>query len=277
MNKNSHGTGSPNNTFIPPPAYPFAAGHLFADLRIRIARERGQPIGLKELGEMMGSPKSTTYYWYAVYRHPHVLALMALIERLSPAERCSFLKTHCRAYPTLSHPRLAQAQSKLKRLLEQKAGMTILTGGMDRERTFVLTALGNSWGGIGGARRSPAGIDIHRPIEFVPVTSVRYIDESLDRSRVRELVLSVWPRIMTAAAPVLLFNRVWSQVPDVRRDLLRRADLKHVILAEDVVPSLAVLRKYITTPIQVLTVSQAKRTADGIQVSVTRVGTENME
>jgi len=276
MTTNVHVSCNPINTIILPPAYPFASSNLFTDLRDRLSRERGQPIGIEEISEMMGTPKSTAHFWLFVYRNPQVLALMTLIERLSPAQRRLFIESHCRAYPSLSHPRLSPAQAKLKKLLSQEKGMSILTGGTDKERTFVLTALGHSWAVIHGRRHAPTGIDIHRPREFVPVATVRYIDESLARSRVSELVLSVWSKILTAGAPIMLFNGLWSQVPSVRLDLLRRANLKHVILAEDVIPSLAVLRKHISTPIQILTVSKAGGTADGIRVSVTRVGPENM-
>ena len=108
--------------------------------------------------------KSTTYNWFDIFHHPQVLGFLCLLERLPPAERQSFIEAHCRAYPTLDDPRLAHAPrkaAKLLELLDQKAGLTLITGGTDFSRTFVFTALAHAASRAGGKLLSGAGIDLH--------------------------------------------------------------------------------------------------------------------
>lgn len=78
MNKRSHGLRNLQNQFVLPPAYPFHACDLFEDLRSRLTKSLGRPIGFGEMGEMMGRPKGTAHFWISVYRHPHLIAFSLL-------------------------------------------------------------------------------------------------------------------------------------------------------------------------------------------------------
>ena len=186
MNTN-HGLRSNvlNNEFIIPPAYPFRGGELLQDLRSRIEKIHQCPISLEELARMMGQPRTSVWSWFSVYHHPHLTAFMALLERLSGAQRQSFIESFCREFPIVSHPRLVGTVGKLDSLLNQSVGLTVITGSTDRARTFVLTALGHSWTLRHGMQRRPDGIDIHEPITFVPVGGVHYIDQRLKPDRIR--------------------------------------------------------------------------------------------
>jgi len=228
--------GDDPKNFIVPPAYPFTARQLFGQLRSRLADEHQNHPSFERLARMIGRPTSTTHHWFGMYDHPHVIGFMALLERLSSASRLAFIEMHCRVLPTLADPRLAHSPEQDFRfadLLNQAAGLTAVTGGTDYSRTFLLTALGHSFRRCDGRQKPPAGIDVHQPRLFVPVTSLTYIDDSLALHRIRELTLKVWPRIMTSNARLLLFNRVWSLVPEVREDLLRCAQRKNVVIAEE--------------------------------------------
>ena len=163
----------------------------------------------ERLARIMGQSTSTTHHWFGLFHHPHVLGFLSLLERLSPAQRHSFISAHCRNYATFDDPRLAHAPGrtgKLIELLKLKAGLTIVTGGTDSSRTFVFTALGHAATRAGGRLLSGAGIDLHLPTRFVPVESLVYIDEALGPNHARQLIQRIWPRVLTSAAPQLFLT-----------------------------------------------------------------------
>jgi hypothetical protein len=258
MNKIDHGSKKARNEFILPPAYRFDARQLWGDLRLVLAGRDKRHLGYRELGKLMGKSRSTAHYWFSLYRNPGLRGFMTLLEHLEPEARQSFITSHCRELPTLSHPRLAHAASSLEELLGNHTGMTIIVGGTDEARTFVLTALGHEAARKEGKPPKVTGIDLHSPTHFVPVTTLRYIDESLDAKSTRELVLSVRPKILTSRAQLLLFNGVWTAITEIRTDLLVSANRKHVVLAEPTTPDLELLRSIISTPIHLVTLSVSK-------------------
>jgi hypothetical protein len=274
MNKQTRKTELLYDGFIAAPGCPFTAGALFGDLRSRLAKEHRHPMSYERLARIMGQSTSTTHHWFGLFHHPHVLGFLSLLERLSPAQRHSFISAHCRDYATFDDPRLAHAPGrtgKLIELLKLKAGLTIVTGGTDSSRTFVFTALGHAATRAGGRLLSGAGIDLHLPTRFVPVESLVYIDEALGPNHARQLIQRIWPRVLTSAAPQLFFNGVWSAVPEVRDDLLRCAMFKHVIIAEQGMPDVRYLKAKVFTPIHVLTLSASKLVPEGILVACRRV------
>lgn len=225
------------------------------------------------LAKVMGQSKSTAHAWFNFHKHPHVLGFLSLLERLSPAQRQNFLEARCRPYPTFEHPRLAHSPAttgKLLQLLNQKAGLSIIAGGTDSERTFVFTALANAATGTGEKLLNVAGIDLHRPT-FVPVESLLYIDKAAGFTQVRRLTHEIWPSVVTSAAPRLFLNGVWSVLPTVRDDVLRCAAFKHVFLADQELPDLRGLKQRILTPIHLLAISSSKAVAQGIRVNCRRI------
>lgn len=257
MSNYGHRCNKARSQLILSPAYPFTGPELLESLRSRVARELGYPVGLLELSEFMGRAKSTVHFWLSAYRHPHLLAFMALLERLSPSERRSFVESHCRPLPLLSDANLVGETDMLRKLLTQPAGLTVIAGNTHRARTCVLTAFGHSWRRVQGQRSHPVGIAIHRPNEFVPLQGLRYIDERLTRCEVRDLVLSIWHRIMTSRTELLLANRLWSAVPEVRNDLLRAAKQRHVVLAEASAAGFAAFETRLPEPVYIVNLSQA--------------------
>jgi hypothetical protein len=274
MNKQTRKPKLPDDGFMTAPGYPFSARDIFGDLRSRLAAEHRRPMSFERLAKMLGRSKSTTYNWFDIFHHPQVLGFLCLLERLPPAERQCFIEAHCRAYPTLDDPRLAHAPGKtgqLLELLDQKAGLTIITGGTDFSRTFVFTALAHAASRADGKLPAAAGIDLHRSNLFVPVESLIYIVGDLDPDHARRLTQRIWPRVLTSGAPRLFFNRVWSSVPEVRDDLLRCAGFKHVVIAEEGALDMGDLKTRVSTPIHVLTLSTAQTVPEGILVNCRRV------
>lgn len=132
---------------IKPPAYPFTAQNLYADLHARLEAESGEKISFERLGQIIGRSKSTAHHWFGVSSQQLVIAWLCLLERLSGRARLDFLEAHCRIFPTLEHRRFVHAPSKTGKMLElvrQKTGLTFVSGGSDAGRTFVVTAMGHS-------------------------------------------------------------------------------------------------------------------------------------
>lgn len=253
--------------FIYPPAYPFTGTQLLEDLRCRIAKEQGHAVGFQELGQYIGQPKSTAHFWLSAYRHPHLLALMTLLERISPSERHSFMESYCRPFPLLSQACLVGQIAKLRALLTESTGLTVIKGSTEWARSFVLTAFGHSWRRCSSKRDGPSGIDIHNPTQFVPVETLRYIDEGLEREQLRDLVLSIWPRVITSRSELFLGNRLWSSVPEVRDDLLRVTKHKHVILAEESMATFSAFTNRLPDSTCIVTLSQPSPAGRSIRIS----------
>jgi hypothetical protein len=270
----STNTNTTQSDIVQPPAYPFSGRALFHDLRVRLSQELREPLGFDRLAQIIGQPKSTTHHWFAVSDDPHVIALMCLLERLSPAQRQLFIESHVRAFPSLEHASLAHAPAKIGKLFEllrQERGLTIITGATDSTRTYLVTALGHAYRSVGTGSQNALGIDFHRPINFVPVESLNYVDYSLNPRRTNRAVLKLWPRIQTASGRLVILNGVWTALPEIRDEILRCANHNHVILADGGVPNLNWVRSKIETPINVVTVSTSKRVSGGILINCRKV------
>jgi hypothetical protein len=260
-------SGGEDAKFVRLPGFPFEAQGLLGELRNRLEMENGRAMGFEELGEIMGNPKSTAHYWFSAYRHPHLIGFMALLEQLSPEARNRFMDAHCRVFPTTSHPMLVGATEQLNSLLGNNTGISVITGSSERNRLLVLTALGHSFRRRSKSRVSVTGIDVHRPTHFVPVPGIRYINDKLTLNQIRKVVLSVWPKLLTTTAQLVLLNGIWSAVPKVWDDLVRIAALKHVVLAEepDLASSIQERMKHLET--RILRVSSSGQGRKSIRIN----------
>jgi hypothetical protein len=249
------------------PAYPYTAHVLLKDLRIILSKEQREQMTFERLSQMIGISKSTTHHWFEVFPHPHLLAYMCLLEFLSPEQRHAYIDKHCRVFPSFNHPWLAHAPASialLGQVMNQSKGLTIISGGSESERTFLLTAMGHAYRRINRQGPTAAGIDMHRPIDFVPVDSFFYIDGTVNSQKIRQAVLILWPRILSSKANIVFFNGLWSSVPSLRQDIVRRAIDSNVIMAEAGIPDIAAL-KYVS-PLRLLTISTPKRFPNRIRI-----------
>jgi hypothetical protein len=112
-----------------------------------------------------------------------------------------------------------------------------------------------------------AGFDLNRTDNFVPVSDIAYIDAALGPKRAGQIAVALMPKILASSAAVLLFHCAWSLLPGWRREILRSANHKLVIIAEAGIPNLTEVKKDVRTPISILTVSANKRVAGGIRVN----------
>jgi hypothetical protein len=248
---------------------------LLEALRAKLAEEEHtDSLSFDRLAEIAGTSKSTTHHRFPLSDQPQVVNFLCWLERLSPARRHAYIDTHCRHFPSLEHPLLAHAAaqtSRLRELLDQQRGLTLVTGGTAYSRAFVVTALGHSYRRLGGRRRAAAGIDLHLCSSLVPVESLIYVDGTADRHLIRQLALKVWPRILTSPAGLFLFHGLWSAAPELRKDIIRCARHKHVVLAEGALSDLTDLENQVPTSVHVLTVSEGGGVPAAIRVRCRRL------
>lgn len=260
---------------IKSPGYPWTGPELFSELRTKLSEEHQQPMYFDRLGRLIGRSKSTAYHWFDRYKHPHVIALFCCLERLRPAERQAFLEAHCRVFPSLEDPSLVHAPTKAGKLwdlLRKDRGLTIITGGNDSSRTFVLTAMGHSYSRQRSGNCRMGGLDLHRPRHFVPLETCTYIDGTADFDRVRRAVQKIWPRIITKSATLLLLNGVWP-IGELRQDILRRTARTHVVLTSSEMPEIPLLRRSVFSPLHVVTLAESKSVRGTIRVNCRHVRT----
>lgn len=222
---------------LKPPAYPKAANEvirLMKKLLDRTERPAGRELQQKEFGELIGAARSTVHDWYHGELPRPMSHFLCAMERLSELHRMSLLRELCRDCPRLDHPRLAHDQkaiSALKSLIPQSSGLTFVAGPNEDLRTFVITAIGNSavrFLSLGDV----TGLDVHRPVLFVPVPSVVYFREAENFSRAKNLIEDLWPAIENSSAKLVLLNGVWTLAPNLRDKIQKLAYRTHVIVAD---------------------------------------------
>jgi hypothetical protein len=241
---------------------------LLLALKASLGRGTGAPLTFDEWGEMVGRPGNTLASWCADGEAHQIQALLASLERLPKPDRHRMVEDACRLYATLRHKRLAHdfvAMSELAALLRQATGFTAIQGVMDHLRTFLLTALGNSFEGAGPV----AGIDAHRPDGFVPVVGVSYPDDPRDAAG---HVRRAWPDVRSTEASLILLNGVWSVAPELRPEILDLARRAHVVAADLTVLSLDLTvlptGSKAPLPVHLVTVSPARERPEWVRVEV---------
>jgi hypothetical protein len=206
-----------------------------------------------------------------VLPHTHLIAFLSLVERLPDRKRLQLLSEYCRELPTLDNARLAHdalAVSNLESLLRKSNGLTLIRGGTDFQRTFLLTAMGHSFPRIGGPGATVHGLDLHEPRKWVPLEDMVYFKEPLRHARLKELIDAVWPEIQSSKAPLLLLNSIWSLVPHLHNDILNMARSQHVVVSDAKPPPPADLARRLETSVHTITISPARESERLIHLDV---------
>lgn len=254
-----------------PPAYPFSGRELFSDVRARLSKHMPFRLSLERLARMIGLSRSTTHHWFEIFEHPHVISFMCLLERLPELERQDFIAAHCRVLASLGHPTLGHSPAtvgKLQELLLHRQALTFIFGGDEWSRRFVASALGR-WVEDRATPQQVCGIDLHRPRDLVPLSNVRYIDPSRFSSiQMKRVIGDLLPKLATSSRKLMLFDQVWSTVPEVRHMLLRCCQRNHVIVCEAGAPDVRSLKRGVAARITLLRLEQSKQKKGLIRVLV---------
>ena len=255
------------------PAHPLTGRQLLGIVRHALEAERGYKVTIERLSAMIGKPVSTTGYLLGVHAQSPVLAFICAMERLSEAERHRLLNDACRALPTVLHPRLShdpETVNVLLNLLSQQQGLSIITQGTTASRSWVLLALGHTFPQLDRKHRTAAGLDIHQPSKMVPVETMLYLRNPLETAQARQVVQAVWPEIRASQAPLLLFNDVWSLLPELHNEILDLSKKRHVIIADANPPSRSQVARKKIQPVHVLKVSQVAANPALIRIACTK-------
>lgn len=241
------------------PAHPLTGHQLLENVRNLVQAERGYKLTIERFSAIIGKSTSTTGYLLGVHAHSALLAFICALERLSDSDRYRFLTKTCRVLPTVMHPHLSHAAGTVSELLEilrQQRGLTIMGGGTPASRSFVLLALGHTFPQLDTKHRTAGGLDINQPSRLVPVETMLYLRNPLETARARQAIQNVWPEIRASQSPLLLFNGVWSLVPELRNEMLNWAKRRHVIIADANPPDRSQLVRKKIKPVHVLWLSQ---------------------
>jgi hypothetical protein len=273
MNERKH--SSTANT-LSLPAFPWSGRQLFSDIRTALAQEHAAVSTYAGLGDIMGVPKTTAYRWFQEFEHPNIIGLFACLERLPLARRQHLVDSHCRIFADFEHPWLSHSPARVGKMLEllnKKRGLTIMAGGQELYRSFLFNAFGNACHRLHADRRKVTALDLRPPDHVVPLEFCTYPDGP-GLPEVRRTVLTLWPRIVTTSARIVLLNGVWP-MQDLRQDILRLAERTHVVLACAGAPEVRSIAREVHTPIHLVTILESKIAKQGIRLNLRRVKNAN--
>ena len=257
---------------MPSPLFPAPRiTKLLLDLKASLGQAEGQPLSYDEWAQIAGRPGNTLACWCAGGAAHQLEVLLASLERLTAEERHRLIDRACRDYPTLRHPKLAHdfvACSRLATLLRQASGLTLIQGAPEHMRAFVMNALGHSANALNFKKTAVAGVDNHKPDQFVPVIGVTYLDNLLRVGEIERQFKQLWPRVRAAKARLVLLNDIWRRVPELQSEILDLARTSHVVVADALTLKAGNLASLAPTPTHLITVSPAREQPAWIRVEV---------
>jgi hypothetical protein len=194
----------------------------------------GRVATFAEIESWTGIPENTVRGWFANLGNPTAEFLLGLLERSPEVARSVVLDEFCRVWPSLEHPQLSGDRtiiSRLTTILSQPRGFTYVQGGNDEKRTLFITALGHSFLAHTKPPRRVLGLDVHAPDWFVPVPGVVYLDNTFAREEIGRALQAIWPQLRNAEAPLVIFNGMWSVLPELEEKMRALGAHCHVLVA----------------------------------------------
>jgi len=188
-----------------------------------------------EIHQWTGIPENTIRGWFAGEGNPTAEFLLALLERVPEDAQMHLLVEFRRLYPTLADARLAGDRtvvSRLMTLLGQSRGFTYIEGGSEEERTFLITALSHSFSMLRWPSDRVLGMDVHACDWFVPVSGVVYLHNLLQRDELLRAAQTAWPSLRTGETPLVMFNGLWSILPEFQEKIRELSGHCHVLVAD---------------------------------------------
>jgi hypothetical protein len=198
--------------------------------------QRGRVATFAEIGSWTGVPENTVRGWFANQGNPTAEFLLRLLERSPESLQSGIMDEFCRVWPSLEHPRLSGDRtivSRLTTLLSQPRGFTYVQGGNDEMRTFLITALGHSFLALTQPPQRVMGLDVHAPDWFVPVPGVVYLENAFERDELGRAFQLVWSQLRNGATPLVIFNGLWSVLPELQEKIRVLADRCHLMVADE--------------------------------------------
>ncbi len=241
---------------------------LLLGVKSAIGLAEGRPISFEDLEQLSGRPAGTIGSWFEGARMNQVEFLLALLERVPTGLRRELLDATCRVQPTLHHPRLAHdpiALSRLEILLKQCAGFTIIRGGPEHARAFLLNALGNSVREANSGQHPVVGVEIQPVSMWAPVPGIILLSPHGD---IRQHFQRAWSKIkQTSDGSLVLLGHVWNRVSHLYPEILHLTARCHVIVADESLKPEDLVRR-IPGPVHMLTVAPAREQPEWVRVTI---------
>lgn len=247
--------------------------HLLRSLAGSLGGRGGRVATYVDMEQWTGVPQGTLTDWFGNRGRPTADFLLQLLERLAEPARHGTIDLACKTFPKLEGKRLvcdATTISQLKTIACQMNGLTFITGteATDEARTYLLTALGNTFLDHTERPRRISGIDAHKPDWFVPLPGVNYLQNRMNPAHLREAVQELWPDICAGKNHLVVLNRIWSAAPNFQRDIKALANDNNVVVADANVPDLLQLRRSKLWRAHLISVTEDPKSKQNILVTI---------
>ncbi len=240
---------------------------LLHGIKSAISLAEARTVSFEDLEQLSGRPAGTIGSWFEGSRMNQLEFLLALLERVPTGLRHELLDATCRVQPTLQHPKLAHdpiAVSRLETLLKQRAGFTLIHGGPEHARAFLLNALGNSARQIHSGQQSVFGVGFEPLTAWAPVPGTLRLSPHIE---IRQQFQRAWSKIQKANdGSLILLGHVWNRVPYVHPEIVQLARRCHVLVADELLKPEDLVRR-VPGKGHILTVIPAREQPEWIRVT----------
>jgi hypothetical protein len=241
---------------------------LLVGIKSTISLAEGRAVSFEDLEQLSGRPAGTIGSWFEGARMNQLEFLFALLERVPARLRYELLDATCRLQPTLQHPRLAHdpiALSRLETLLKQRAGFTIIHGGPEHARAFLLNALGNSVREVNCGQQPVVGVEFQPVSVWAPVPGIIHLSS---HAEIGQHLQRVWSKIKQANdGSLILLGSIWNRISHLHAEIVHQAARCHVLVADDFLKPEDLVRR-IPGPVHILTVAPAREQPEWIRVTI---------
>jgi hypothetical protein len=243
---------------------------MLQGIKSAIGLAESRAISFEYLEQLSGRPVGTIAGWFEGAKMNQLEFFLALLERVPTKLRHELIDGVCRIQPTLRHLRLAHdpiATSRLEAILKRRAGFTIIHGGPEHARTFLLNALGNSTREINFGHQAVVGVEIQSVSGWAPVPGIIHLSHG---SEIQQQLLRAWAEIKQVDdGSLVLLGHVWARLSDLHSEIVHLAQRCHVLLADEFPKPEDMVRR-VPGQVHILTVAPAREQPEWIRVTVQR-------
>lgn len=232
--------------------------------------QKGKPPTYAEMAAWGNVPEGTVRDWFSGMGHPSAEFLLSLLDRTDEETSQRILGKARKLFPSLDHSLLMNDKaviSRLKTIMAQRGGLTFIQSDNDEHRTFLTTALGHTYLHLTQPPRQVVGIDIHEHDWFVPIPGVSYLHNTFAPDQIRMHARQAWPQ-PSSVATLVIFNGLWSAVPELQKDIRLIAETWPVIVTDEVMMDIAQMRVRPPHATNMITIASARPNHLGLSMII---------
>lgn len=228
-------SSSSTNESLPAPD---RSRQFLRDLWVIASTRAGHSLSHKEFCQVLHVPGATLSNWQQRKRPlTQIEAVFKGLEALDERDWLPALRKHLTIKPSLEGSHFADAPvaiSRLRAVLREPSGLTVISGPLEWARTWVVAALGHACAGTGNRAGRVAGLDLLRADWFQGVPGVVYLEQD-DPAMLQDLRRKVnqhWAKLHGENVQFIFVNGIWTRCPERQRELMALAAKKHVFVAD---------------------------------------------